>query len=284
MSDQPIVGDHEKISYTALGVAYSRTFSDIPWSKEIAAICNATALVDENAELHRALAPYFEARFKALTVLLRTSGAKNILEIASGIGPRDLILTKDPFVYYIETDLPDVLRQKREILQRLSEEYAVRVPGALRLEPLNILDGEAFRRVVRKFPSGPIAIGHEGLLAYLTHEEKARAAGIIRRILQKRGGVWITPDLNTRANAEAMLDERLQGVTAKVLQNTGRDYLANAFTSPDEIKFFFENLGFDSVARPIGSMVGKITSSGGLDPKKVAAQLEVLIWEFRVQQ
>jgi len=63
-------------------VVYGRTFSDIPYSKELAEIYHVDSLIsDSYRKTNRLIAPYIEARFKALSNILEQSGIKNIIEI-----------------------------------------------------------------------------------------------------------------------------------------------------------------------------------------------------------
>jgi len=282
--EQPLThSPHEKISYTAIGVAYARTFSDIPFSKEISDICDASNLTPENAELHHKMAPYFEARFKSLTNALEQSGIKNILELASGVGPRDLIMSKNAEINYIETDLPDMLRQKQDVLEKLLKKENRQLPTNLHFSELNVLDKESFLRAVAKFPEGPIAIGHEGLLAYFSHEEKQKMAEIIHPILVQRGGVWITSDIYTYEDLNNLkIDGPHNEAMNELKTRTGRDYMANTFVDLDAAKNFFGNLGFDFVIRTIGEVAGGIASDKiGLDEESVKKQLSIKIWELR---
>jgi O-methyltransferase involved in polyketide biosynthesis len=284
-----VPGEHEKISYTAIGVAYARNFSDIPYSKEISDICDASNLTPENAEIHHKMAPYFEARFKSLTNLLEQSGIKNVLEVASGVGPRDLILTENPEINYIETDLPDMLRQKQGILTKLLESKGLKLPRNLHFSELNVLDKESFTKVAAQFPNGPIAIGHEGLLAYFSREEKHRMGQIIHDILTDRGGVWITPDIytledlsNLQSDSNKVSDSNHRKALEEVKRRTGRDYSAYAFSNLDDAKDFFDNLGFDFSINTIGEVADEIASSKiGLDEESVKKQLAIKIWQLR---
>lgn len=281
-----IAGQHEKISYTAVGVAYARTFSDIPYSQEISKICDASNLTPENKEIHERMAPYFEGRFKALSNLIKKSGIKNVLELASGVGPRDLLLTRDPDITYIETDLPEMLRQKKELLKKLTESEDVKLPPNLHFAELNVLDKASFEEVVKQFPAGPVAIGHEGLLAYFSREEKEKMAKIIREILVERGGVWITPDIFTLADMEKLnTGGRRKEALAEIKHRTGRDYESRAFVSLDDEKKFFTDLGFEFTIRTFKETAGEIASAKiGLNAETVNRQLSWNIWELRAKK
>jgi len=85
---------YEKISPTAKLVAYLRTFSDIPYAKEIADESESEKafreLTEESAKSMVRLAPYWEARYKGTNQVLTKHGITQILEIAAGLSPRGL--------------------------------------------------------------------------------------------------------------------------------------------------------------------------------------------------
>src|ERR1041385_1494837 len=84
----------EKISPTAWGVAFRRTFTDIPLSKEIFEALEEIRKKDshQTEDFQRTsltdLAPYFEARYKMINHLLEQTGQTQVLELAAGMSPR----------------------------------------------------------------------------------------------------------------------------------------------------------------------------------------------------
>jgi O-methyltransferase involved in polyketide biosynthesis len=274
---------YERISYTASGVAYARTFSDIRYCKEIAALCNADSIPPSSADLHRRLSPYFEGRFKAQTVLLKKSGLRNIIELAAGLSPRGLIMTEDPDIHYVETDLPEMLHQKQVVASAVMKKQQMAFPKNLRFAEVNVLDKESFARAVAQLPKGPIAIGHEGLLAYFTREEKRTLAGSVRDILEQRGGIWITPDIFTRADlAKSAPNEKMRKSVAESLKNTESDYRANVFVDNEDAETFFSALGFNCTRYAIGDIAGYIASTRFIsDRQYVKNLLSLSIWELR---
>ncbi len=108
---------YAKISPTAKLVAYGRTFTDIPFAREIAAECDAekafqTLSVAESLPLQ---VPLWEARYKTTNQIIAREGMTQILEIAAGLSPRGLAMTDDPDVVYVATDLPEMLEQEKAI-------------------------------------------------------------------------------------------------------------------------------------------------------------------------
>jgi O-methyltransferase involved in polyketide biosynthesis len=270
---------HEMISYTARGVAYARKFSDIPFCKEIASLCGADDIPPHVRQLHFELSPYFEARSKAITNILKSHGIKNILELASGYSPRGLVMTEDPTIDYLETDLPDMLDEKQKIVRALAKRPA---PN-LRFSPLNVLDYGAFASVADTFSDGPIAIAHEGLLVYFSHEEKEIVAKNIHDVLDAHGGKWVTTDILTRDDLRrTMPTERDRDAVRKALEQTGQDYESHAFVDMDDAKRFFRKLGFAFEIQTLLDVAGPLASRmHGLSPERVENQLALCVWELR---
>lgn len=65
--------------------------------------------------------------------LLRRSGAKVVLELASGLSRRGAAWSADPSVLYVEVDLPKVMAAKHKLLARTPGGAAVAARGNLRL-------------------------------------------------------------------------------------------------------------------------------------------------------
>src|SRR6185436_5762792 len=110
-----VTADPADISVTAKLSAYYRKFSDIAFAAEVASLIGAEDAFAEIVRNHGLepdkltfYAPMFEARYKSITQLIRTSGASQVLELACGYSLRGLDLTRDSSLSYVETDLPDV--------------------------------------------------------------------------------------------------------------------------------------------------------------------------------
>jgi len=91
--------------------------------------------------------------------------------------------------------------------------------------------------------SKPLVVTNEGLLRYLTKDEKAIVAQNIHKILEEFGGVWITSDISLRkifSQENKVMVEHVE----KISKLTGKDIVANRFETEKEAIDFFENLGF----------------------------------------
>ena len=190
----------EKISPTAKFVAYERTYTNIPYSKEIAGLTDAKEVFEKMAgdgkDVEHTIS-MFEARFKSVSKILKEKGNKNILEIATGLSPRSLIMTEDPDVNYVATDLPGMLKEVEEIHRRVIKN---KNETNIKFKKLDILNNGQLLDIISSFPDNgePVAIIIEGLLMYLDREEQMKVAKNIHEALLKREGFWITTDFMIR--------------------------------------------------------------------------------------
>ncbi|HEV2480632.1 MAG TPA: hypothetical protein VGS79_13240 [Puia sp.] len=231
---------NETISPSAYALLMMKSHTSIPYAREAAALAaaqqarttpgTAPASTDANATALSALPSdrtrpsdlgaspasdvdpldywmrvmHFESRYWTINQLLEDLTATNILEISSGFSFRGLDLSYKKPVFYIDTDLPNIIAGKQQFIDALTSRASAATPGPAaapnrpghyELQPLNALDPIAFEAIVNKFPPGPLTIINEGLLVYLDPTEKAQLCANIRKALLARGGRWITADV-----------------------------------------------------------------------------------------
>lgn len=242
MAEKSLNHFQEKVGPTAWGIAYRRAGCDIPYAKEIYDELVKVMTSEEKSKMEalasekdQALTPQFEARYKLLNRLLRKTGIKQIVELASGIAPRGIEMSQDKTVTYVEMDLPGIIKQKEEIINALVRQSTISQPDNLHLMSGSALDdlsgvGNLFGT------TKPIAVIHEGLMRYLTFKEKARVVQNVKKFLEKFGGVYITPDITLKV----FMDEPLQKVVSDMI---GMDINANAFENVEAAEKFFSDLG-----------------------------------------
>ncbi|MEO6838074.1 MAG: class I SAM-dependent methyltransferase [Ginsengibacter sp.] len=196
---------------------------------------------------------HFEVRYKTIDLLLQDISIKNILELSSGFSFRGLDKVINNDIHFIDTDLPAIIEEKKEMLKELLT--GIPTPkGKLELFPLNALDEKAFTTITNRFTSGPIIILNEGLMMYLNEEEKRKLCRIIHSILKERGGYWITADIYLKppGNIPAFkMDDDLQPLLDQHKVNE------NMFESMKGATAFFESEGFtiDREAEPVYSQL-----------------------------
>ena len=240
--------DYSSISPSALSLLLMKAESEIPYAKQAAAALwgdvapgeLSDALAEENA---RRRLRHFVSRYKSLDQLLDESGCANVLELGAGLSFRGLELARSKQVFYIDTDLPEMVALKSELIGKLN---VPSLRGTLRVQALNALDPACFAATVSEFPSGPLAIANEGLLVYLDEREKAQLASNVRAALQMRGGLWLTADVYIQNPG---------GSAPNVSYGRSRAFLdkhrveQNKFSDWSTAERFFESQGFTIAKR-----------------------------------
>jgi len=259
---EPQASSFDKISPTALMVAYTRQFTDIPYSKELAQLVDARTIVeqllDQKSEKPIEVAVLLEGRYKAINQVMaqfeatqRSAGATSggapvqaqVIELASGLLPRGMAMSQNPVVTFVESDLPAMIRRKQQLVKRLIGErpnlHLIAIDATSRPSQFPL-------HADYLHPGKPVIILCEGLLMYLTFAEKQQVFANVREMLRVYGGVWITPDLTTldslgriRQNNPALykLGQRIDSMT-------GRSVTDNYFESFDHAKQFVSEQGF----------------------------------------
>jgi O-methyltransferase involved in polyketide biosynthesis len=240
--------DFRRISVTALIPAFARgEYTDIPWAKEVLACMRARgSTLPGGPRSDRAMydyAPFLESRFKAVNWILEEQGATQILELAAGLSPRGMDFAQRNIVY-VESDLAESIALKREIVTAVLGQ----VPANLHLCAASVLDRSALTACCSAFTDRPVAVTTEGLLRYLTFEEKTQLAVNVREILSRHSGIWITTDIHLRHWAQ-----RHQGPIQREseTERLGRDLDPNYFDDLDHARTFFEGCGFQVESRPL---------------------------------
>lgn len=241
---------HDLISPTAKLTAYLRAKTDIPFSKEIDELCNCKKVVEEmfgtkNTEWK---APKIELRYKSLSKVLEmemeSKGILQVLELAAGILPRGVIVSSNPNINYIETDLSGILEEKKKLIGELNPDFLER--KNYKLLPLNVIDQKEFIGILGYLPKGKVVVINEGLLAYLSVSEKEMVAKNIHAVLKECGGVWITPDLSNSDGMKKIVEifPEAKEVNEQLARVVNRDMKANSIGSKQEALDFYGNIGF----------------------------------------
>lgn len=85
---------------------------------------------------------------------------------------------------------------------------------------------------------------NEGLLRYLTFDEKRQVAQNIYELLSKYGGFWITSDVTPKKFIESQ-NNALKDFNKNVSNITPRNNLNDRFEDINHVKEFFGNIGFE---------------------------------------
>jgi O-methyltransferase involved in polyketide biosynthesis len=258
---------YEKISTTAKLVAHIRSFTDIPFTKEIAAASGAEkdfqTLAGKSAELMtEQFAFNWEARYKTTDQIIARYHITQVLEVAAGLSPRGLEMTEDPNVVYVATDLPEILEQEKAIAESILAKMNIHRPN-LHFRIANALDRESLLQAAIPFrPDKAVAIITEGLLPYFTRDEKETLAGNIRDLLKQHDGIWITPDVGTKQLLKfvSQVDGTMQQRMQNIYDATERDIEQDTFEDENDVRQFFTNAGFTIEEYPYSNVLEDLSS------------------------
>jgi O-methyltransferase involved in polyketide biosynthesis len=236
--------DYSSIGPSARSLLLLKGLTDIPFALEAARLISQPEFYipdfSKGDLMFWARVLHFEARYKSINQLLSALPVKNILELSSGFSFRGLDKVINNDIYYIDTDLPNVIDIKQNLIHALIPPD-ITPKGELETLPLNALNETDFRNITDHFPEGEIAIVNEGLLVYLDMDEKKKLCHNIRTVLQKRGGYWITADIYIKS--EKKLPELR--VNDKLDQFFKEHRIEeNKFESFEAAEAFFKSEGF----------------------------------------
>ena len=238
------------VSATAWSPAFLRTGVGIPYADEIAELISAKEKIadlmggEENAMIAK---KYFgcwaELRHRSLSAAIENRLC--VLELSAGFSPRCFSLTERPEVRYFSTDLSDMHIERLRVFGKL---FTDRRPAAQNgTHYCKAVDATSTISVADCYwwigePESFVVI-NEGLLSYLTHEQKFQVAMNIRALLILTGGSWWTPDIHT---TEEM--QRTESLSAAYLPNfeskAGSRFTDKTFESLDEAEALMHRAGF----------------------------------------
>lgn len=244
---------HSSISKAAKMVAYIRKYAGIPHAAEISDLSNSEAVFKEVLGDEHFSMGLFAAlilrRYCALDTVVNEQlahfpkGPPNIIDLGARLTPRGLIWTQGGYATYLETDLPDVVADKKHIVCGMLGE----IPRPeLRWAEFNAVTGD-YAELAGFFPNnGPMFIISEWLCQYFDRAERAVMGKKLQRFLSVSGGFYATPDLSIRMSEtdRAKIDPSIMRMMAKLEANTGVNLHANAFESSEERVAFYEGMGF----------------------------------------
>jgi anti-anti-sigma factor len=215
-------------------------------TQKVSANSNGAAQIfspEEGRALMMGVTLGIEARYAAVSRLLKESGYKSMLDIASGYTPRALMCKKEG-IDYVGLDLPAVIEKMAPLAEKMdiSEKHPTYVAGdATNADSIkaaaDMLEGELF-------------ITCEGLLTYLNKSELEQTIQGIREILLEHGGAWYSSDMGVMydhfsavaINKPDVL-ERWAKIMSSIKKETDVYFFPVNFKTVEEKVAFFEDRG-----------------------------------------
>ncbi len=120
-----------------------------------------------------------------------------------------------------------------------------KIPENLKVISGNALRNDDFKMLENYFKTDEeIIVINEGLLRYLTFEEKRKVAQNIYELLSKYGGIWITSDVTPKKFIKSQ-NNALMNFNKNVNNITFRNAINDRFEDENHIKEFFGDIGFE---------------------------------------
>lgn len=182
-------------------------------------------------------------RHTLIDALVRSSGARRVLELAAGLSRRGVTFSSDPGIEYVEIDRAAVLAKKRRLLERTSFGRAALARSNFRLAEGDVqamsLDA------VCPTDGGSLFVIAEGLMMYLDAVAQRSLAESIARRLADGGGKFVfdfvpPSELPRPGNVG-------RGLGWMMKRFTGGKGFASDVRSRDEVAADLSTCGFDRV-------------------------------------
>ena len=207
-----------------------------------------------------------EARYAAVSRLLKESGCKAMLDIASGYTPRALMCQREG-IDYVGLDLPAVVDKMAPLAEQLfpAGEHPAYIAGdatnaASLKKAADLLEGELF-------------ITCEGLLTYLNKSELEQTIHGIRQILLEHGGAWYSSDMGVmydHFSAVAINNpdvlQRWAKIMGSIKKETDVYFFPATFSTVEEKIAFFEERGVHVELVPFYTEGTQLNLLYGFDP------------------
>ena len=184
-----------------------------------------------------------EARYAAVSRLLKESGYQSMLDIASGYTPRALMCQKEG-IGYVGFDVPAVVDRMAPLAEQLMDTatHPVYVSGDA--------TNAASLKTAADLLKGELFITCEGLLIYLNKSELEQMIQGIRQVLLEHGGAWYSSDMEVlydQFSAVAInkpdVLERWNKVVNTMKEDSTVNFFAEEFQTLEEKIAFFEERG-----------------------------------------
>ncbi len=286
-----------EISPTAMLTADLRRYSDVPYAGAIAELTDAASYArgmpggDIPADVLQWMAPLIEARYKCLTYAVEQAQVSQVIEFASGFAFRGIAMAARSPLLYVETDLAEIHETRLALRDTLQRSGDFPTPDNCVFAAIDLLSSEDIERAASYLnPDEPVAIIHEGIFPYFSAEEKDIAASHISDLLERFGGVWMTPDFKSGHNGIEQLwqSDNAQMVGRYLGSSSGRTTPRDRSLSDEaKIHAFLSKHGLEGEKRAGIPDLRMLTSARDLNTSRAdqeALQSALALWVIRRKQ
>ena len=170
------------------------------------------------------------------------------MEIGSGLSPRSLNFLGRKDIIYVETDLRNLIKIKKQILKEIVKKNNLNNSNLFFMS-INLLKQKDIDKIgkiyLEKGENRKLIIIHEGLLMYLNKEEKKIFRDNIKYLFEKyaKDGLWLTSDFS-RTKKQSNEPRGNENIRDKISKVTNRDF--DYFESEKETEEFLNDVKFKS--------------------------------------
>lgn len=224
--------EFEMVSYSALVKLQWLSYSGQPEAKKILKALKVTNLYDKKnlpdyERLEKLNSIYQELNYASTVEYVRNKGYSNVLDIGGGFTPRAVVFARDGRKYF-GAELMAVALSASDVMSKVlnSDDFQnVTYDEAL------VEDREAMLGAADEF-NGKICIIENGLMIYLTEDRANEMFKLIKEMLQKHGGCFISTDYVTKDYFKEIAAALYGEDQADVLYNETKVMYEQLFDNP----------------------------------------------------
>jgi hypothetical protein len=190
--------EFEMVSYSALVKLQWLSYSGQPEAKKILKTLKVTNLYDKKnlpdyERLEKLNSIYQELNYASTVEYVRNKGYGNILDIGGGFTPRAVVFARDGRKYY-GAELMAVAVSATDVMSKVLNKKDFQ---NVTYDEVLVEDREAMLNAADEF-NGKICIIENGLMIYLTEDRATEMFKLVKEVLQKHGGCFISTDYVTK--------------------------------------------------------------------------------------
>ena len=216
---------------------------------------------------------YQELNYASTVEYVRRHGYQNIMDIGGGYSPRAVVFARDGRKY-IGAELAAVAISATEVVTPLAgKNYEQNIS----YDEVLVEDREAMLGTADEF-NGKICIIENGLMIYLTEDRAAEMFKLVKEILKKHGGCFISTDYVTKDYFKDIAAALYGEDQADLLYDETKVMYEELFDNPifddtfktqDEALQFFKSHGLKVEQVPLLTDTSKLYCTKSLKPQQV---------------
>lgn len=270
--------EFEMVSYSALVKLQWLSYSGQPEAKKILKTLKVTNLYDKKnlpdyERLEKLNSIYQELNYASTVEYVRNKGYGNILDIGGGFTPRAVVFARDGRKYY-GAELMAVAVSATDVMSKVLNKKDFQ---NVTYDEVLVEDREAMLSAADEF-NGKICIIENGLMIYLTEDRATEMFKLVKEVLQKHGGCFISTDYVTKDYFKEIAAALYGEDQADLLYNETKVMYEQLFDNPifddtfktqDEALKFFAAHGLKVEQVPLLTDTSKLYCLKTLTPQQV---------------